>query len=239
MIISIENSTSSLSLALLNKDKIIDQFSISIKNDLSEIIIPTIKNFLIKNTVNLNEIFYIAIGCGPGSFTGIRTVISAAKGIKISNNHINSIGINSLAGLAMSVLEEAKANNIKYIISSIDTKRGDAFIQLFKLNFQNQLSFPFLSYNDIQPLKLENLNSYILKNNIPIEEVLFVGHQYEFIKNTINNLKISINSDQKPNATWIGKFASHFIYNKINFNNSKIINKKFKAIYVRVPEIYK
>ena len=43
MIISIESSSSSLSLALLNRDKIINEFSISIKNDLSEIIVPTIK----------------------------------------------------------------------------------------------------------------------------------------------------------------------------------------------------
>ena len=239
MIISIESSTSSLSLALLNREKIISQFSISIKNELSEIIVPTIKSFLVKNTVAFNEIHTIAIGCGPGSFTGIRTIISAAKGIKKSNHHISSLGVNSLAGLAISVLEEAKEYNIKYIISSIDTKRGDAFIQLFKLKSQNHLSFPFLSCNDVQPLNIENLYSYILKNKIEREEVLFVGHNYEFLLNKISNLKISINLDQTPNAIWIGKFAAYLINNKIKFNNSKIINNKFEPIYVRFPEINK
>ena len=239
MIISIESSTSSLSLALLNREKITNQFCISIKNELSEIIVPTIKNFLFKNSVTLDDIYTLAIGCGPGSFTSIRTIISAAKGIKKSKDHIICLGVNSLAGLAMSVLEEAKEHNIKYIISSIDTKRGDAFIQLFKLKSKNQLSFPFLFCNDIQPINLENLYTYILKNKIEREEILFVGHNYEFLKNKINNLKISINLDQTPNAIWIGKFATYFINNNIKFNDSKILNYKLEPIYVRFPEINK
>jgi len=112
MIISIESSSSNLSIALLAKERLIDKLFIPIKNELSEIIIPTIKNFLIDNSITLDHISFITIGCGPGRFTGIRVVIAAAKGIKLSNTNMKSIGMNSLAGLAMSVLEEAKEKKL-------------------------------------------------------------------------------------------------------------------------------
>ena len=102
------------------------------------------------------------MGCGPGSFTGIRTVIAAAKGIVISNNNLQSIGVSGLAGLAMSVVDEALKNNIKYIISMIDTKRDDVFLQLFKLNDQDKLLFPFRVVNEIEVLKIEHINEYLI-----------------------------------------------------------------------------
>ncbi len=131
MIISIETSVSYLSLTLLNKENLIDNISVSIKNELSEILVPTIKLFLQDNTISLRDISFLAVGCGPGSFTGIRSLISTALGIKISNNHIKSIGVNSLAGLAMSALDEARKLKLNYIISSIDSKRDDLFVQVF------------------------------------------------------------------------------------------------------------
>ena len=44
MFISIESSSSDLSVALLRKEILIDRLTVPIKNELSEIIIPTIKN---------------------------------------------------------------------------------------------------------------------------------------------------------------------------------------------------
>ena len=79
---------------------------------MSEIIVPTIKTFLKDNSISFGDVSFLAVGCGPGSFTGIRSVISTALGITISNSHIKSIGINSLAGLAMSALHEAKILNM-------------------------------------------------------------------------------------------------------------------------------
>ena len=123
MIISIENSTSNLSLTLLKNENVINHKSVSSKNELSEIIVPTIKMFLQDNLITFADVTFLVIGCGPGSFTGIRSVISTALGITISNNHIKSIGINSLAGLAMCVINEAKKLKLEYIISCIDTKK--------------------------------------------------------------------------------------------------------------------
>ena len=56
MFISIESSSSDLSVALLGKEKLIDSLTVPINNELSEIIIPTIKNFLINNGITFKDI---------------------------------------------------------------------------------------------------------------------------------------------------------------------------------------
>ena len=237
MIISIESSSSNLSVALLTKERLIDKLIVPIKNELSEIIIPTIKNFLIKNVISFENISFITIGCGPGSFTAIRVVIAAAKGIQISNIYMKSMGINSLAGLAMSVLKEAKRKNCKYIIASIDTKRDDTFVQLFEINYLDEGKIPFSVMNNIEAIEIQNLDNYFLTHKLVAKDILFVGHKSELLKNKINNLKISDQPEQMPNALWVGMLASHIIDKNIDVTDTRIAFNHLKPIYVRPPEI--
>ena len=51
-------------------------------------------DFLNQNNINLNKISHLFINQGPGSFSGIRTSIAAAKGLTITSK-INLYGFNS------------------------------------------------------------------------------------------------------------------------------------------------
>ena len=237
MIISIETSTSDLSLTLLNTKSIVSHISIPIKNELSEIIVPTIKMFLKDNFISFDDISFLAVGCGPGSFTGIRAIISTALGITISKSHIKSIGINSLAGLAMSALQEAKTLKVKYVISSIDSKKDDLFLQLFKINYTKNKLLPIVAISNIDTIKIEKLYNYFVINNLILTEVLFVGHQSNIAKNIIENLNVSKNSIQHPDSLGVGKLASCIISNKININKTTYAFDKFKPIYARSAQI--
>ena len=239
MIISIEGSTNNLSLALLKNDLIISNEAYNIKNELAQTIVPTIKNFLYKNSIKINQISSIIVGCGPGSFTGIRTVIAAAKGIIVSNYNLQSIGVNGLAGLAMKVADEALQNNIKYIVPLIDTKRDDVFLQLFKLNDQDNLLFPLRAMNEIEVLKIDYMHEYLNKYNLNDKDILFVGHNSSSINTNIANIKISENLSQYPNAICIGKLALPLINRFEKAGNKDIAIDKIEPIYVRSPEINK
>ena len=237
MIISLETSTSEFSLSLLNTESILNHISIPIKNDLSEIIVPTIKMFLKNNFISFDDISYLAVGCGPGSFTGIRSIISTALGITISNIHIRSIGINSLAGLAMSVLQEARILKVKYVISSIDSKKDDLFLQLFKVNYIKNKLLPIVAKSNIDTLKIEKLYNYFVINNLILNEVLFVGHQSTNVKNIIENLNVSKNKTQHPDSLGVGKLAACIISNQISMNKTTFAFEKFKPIYARSANI--
>ena len=160
MILAIETNSLYLSLCLLKNNNLINSFPTSFKNELSEILIPTINDFLKANSISFTEISVLAIGCGPGSFTSIRTLIAAGKGITLSNRHIKSIGINSLAALAMSAIDEAKTRKVEYIISSIDSKRDEPFIQTFQItNSKSNVSLkPVNKIQSIKMLDLKNIS---------------------------------------------------------------------------------
>jgi tRNA A37 threonylcarbamoyladenosine modification protein TsaB len=162
---------------------------------------------------------------------------AAAKGIKISNVYMKVIGINSLAALAMSVLEEAREKNCRYIISSIDTKRGDIFAQTFEVNNIVKSEFPFSAINEIEILEIQNLKNYLSTHKLITKNVLFTGHNSELLKNKIINLKTSIQDNQNSNALSAGKLALHFIDKNIDFKNTGIIFNSLKPIYIRPPEI--
>ncbi len=236
MIISIETSTSVLSLSLLNKESVIDHISVPFKNELSEIIVPTIKMFLNNNLISFCDVSFLAVGCGPGSFTGIRSIISSASGITISNNHIKSIGINSLAGLAMSALHEAKNLKLKYIISSIDSKKDDLFLQLFQINDNNK-SLPILAKGKIEAIKIEKLKNYFATNNLISKDVLFFGHLSSMAKKNIDKLNVSNDLIQHPDSLGVGKLALCIISNQISIKKTTFAFDKFKPVYFRSAQI--
>ncbi len=65
----------------LNEEFFIHNFEKQINND---ILALTIKNFLKKHKVDVDDNFSVMINSGPGSFSSIRVALSVAKGMKIS-----------------------------------------------------------------------------------------------------------------------------------------------------------
>lgn len=74
-----------------------------------------------KLEVDVSNLEYIAVGVGPGSYTGIRVAASFAKGLSAAKN-IPLIGISSLKGY---VPEEGFEGGF---ISAIDAKIGGVYI---------------------------------------------------------------------------------------------------------------
>ena len=65
----------------------------------AERLFPLIKDVLAKANVGWSDLTAIAVGTGPGNFTGIRISVSAARGLALSLN-IPSIGVSRLEAMA-------------------------------------------------------------------------------------------------------------------------------------------
>ena len=76
------------------------------KNDL---LVSSILNLVNKYKANLDNEFSIIVNIGPGSFSSIRTSLSAAKGMKFSSN-VN------LFGFKNSNLKQFDLENIEFLI---------------------------------------------------------------------------------------------------------------------------
>jgi tRNA threonylcarbamoyladenosine biosynthesis protein TsaB len=99
----------------------------------AEALMPMIARVMTAAGVSYAELDRIAVTVGPGSFTGLRVGIAAARGLAMAAGR-PAVGIATTEALAAAVPEDerrAPAGGPRFILSVIDSKRGDVFAQAF------------------------------------------------------------------------------------------------------------
>lgn len=127
MILAINSSTVQYSMALMTlKGVIIAEYMVTPKGNKFTEFIPAIDQLLESSGTDFKDIRVAAVATGPGSFTGLRVGLSAAKGIAYSMN-IPLIGISGI---------DALASSISYteipVCAMITSRRDEAFYAFFK-----------------------------------------------------------------------------------------------------------
>ncbi len=124
LILGIEASGNSASVALVQAQTPLASATRHDRHGHAGWITEMVDGVLAEASHDVSEISHIAVGCGPGSFTGIRVGLAAAHGYAIGLD-IPVFGVSSLASLA-----DAVANNQRGL-ALIDTRRGHIFAQMF------------------------------------------------------------------------------------------------------------
>ena len=81
----------------------------------------------------------IAVGVGPGTFTGLRVGIATARGLAQSLG-IEVVGVSSLQVLAQAALREPDPQVGQRVLAAIDARRGEAFAAAY--DAQGELAPP-------------------------------------------------------------------------------------------------
>lgn len=101
MILSLDCSTLTLSLALLRADgAVVEHREVGPPHRQSEILPGEIQALLQSNQLTLKDLTGLVVGLGPGSFTGLRIGLATAKGLAYALK-IPLVGVSSLAALAL------------------------------------------------------------------------------------------------------------------------------------------
>ena len=104
IILNIETATKNCSVSIANKGEVVVLIEL---NDLNyshaEKLHPFINQALKEAKVSIRDIDAVAVSKGPGSYTGLRIGVSAAKGICFSINK-PLISIETLRSLSVSIL---------------------------------------------------------------------------------------------------------------------------------------
>ena len=125
-VLAIDTSSQNATVALLNDERLIGEYTINNKKTHSQIIMPLISDMISKSGLTIDEIDVFAAGIGPGSFTGLRIGIATAKALAQAHNK-KVIGISSLAALG----ENVKFTD-KLVCPIIDARRNDVYNAVFK-----------------------------------------------------------------------------------------------------------
>ncbi len=208
----IDTATESGSVALYENDKLLGAITFNTQLKHLQSLHIAIKNLLALFHTNIKDISLIGVDTGPGSFTGIRIGVTAARAFAQAGKMFIE-ATSSLKLLAYKIPFE------EYVICSIiDGKKGRVYTGFFKRNKKRiaKLS-PFY---DITPEQLAE----IIKQKFNDNKIVFVGNgQIEYKKYLQKNIKKAIFTDKNfyyPEAKDI-----YFLIKKNNYNKdyNKII----------------
>lgn len=126
-ILAIESSAKAVSAAVCEEGKIIAQSYQNSGLTHSRTLLPIIEDMLKNAELKLSDIGLIAVARGPGSFTGIRIGVAAAKGLSWASG-IPAAGVSTL---------EAMARQLTFIDGIIcpvmDARRSEVYNALFEM----------------------------------------------------------------------------------------------------------
>ena len=93
----------------------------------AEALIPLIARMLDRAGFTFSEIDRIAVTTGPGSFTGLRVGISAARGIALAAGK-PAVGLSTLAAFAAPLIA---ADDTLPVVAAIDARHDHVYLQVF------------------------------------------------------------------------------------------------------------
>lgn len=122
--LAIDTAAPRLQLALLGADGRVDTSVDEIPTGHAELIFERIAALLGRNGIGYGGLQRIAVTTGPGSFTGLRIGLSAARGIGLARG-LPVIGVPSLLAISLSAPAGAP------IAVLLDARREEAYVQIF------------------------------------------------------------------------------------------------------------
>lgn len=191
IILSIETATTNCSVSL-SKDgetfALLEDYDTNYSH--AECLHVFIERLLQENEITKSQINAIAISKGPGSYTGLRIGVSAAKGLCYALN-IPLISVSTLKALAYQV----NANN-GVIISMLDARRLEVYSEVFDYNYQSLRSV------EAEILTDKSYLFYLEKG-----QVYFIGNGVEKTKSLITHQNAIYIENSLPSANEMGKLA--------------------------------
>ena len=136
--LTFDTTGSSCSIILQKGSDVVSVFEKSMDFGQSEELMIQIQNMLQANNIVFSDIAALFVCVGPGSFTGVRSSLSAARVFSIACPELKVGGISAFDAY-INVLSEDELSDVNAVI--IETRRDDFYAQVFDKKL-NKLSEP-------------------------------------------------------------------------------------------------
>ena len=125
-ILALETSAKAVSAAVTEDGKVLASTYQDTGLTHSRTLMPIVEGLLRNTGMTVGDLDAVAVSAGPGSFTGVRIGVSAAKGLAFAGDK-PCIGVSTLAALARNV---AFAGGL--IVCAMDARRQQVYNALFE-----------------------------------------------------------------------------------------------------------
>lgn len=206
-ILGIDTSSEVATIAVMDENKLIGEYTINHKKTHSQKLMPMIEEMLRSCEISVDDIDLIGVAIGPGSFTGLRIGVATAKAMA----HVRNIPIASINTLESLAFNMNLSKGIIYPI--LDAQRNQVYTCKFTWENNTMVALEDISVKDIDSLLEEIKERY--------EEAIVLGEAADLYKDKFEGLKnvyISPNSHKLAKASSICELALQK-YNKGEVSN--------------------
>jgi tRNA threonylcarbamoyladenosine biosynthesis protein TsaB len=126
-LLAIETATEYCSVALLHDGNVIDRSEFAPRRH-AELVLPMAEALLAEAGITRRQLDAIAVGRGPGAFTGVRLAVSVAQGLALALD-LPVVPVSSLAALAMQAPDNGAA-----VLAAIDARREEIYACAFRFD---------------------------------------------------------------------------------------------------------
>jgi tRNA threonylcarbamoyladenosine biosynthesis protein TsaB len=127
-ILGFDTSTAASSAAVLQDDEVIESLPaperLAQRPAHASELLPAINDVMERADVGFGDLSTIAVGVGPGTFTGLRIGVATARALAKAND-LPLRAVSSLAALAAGITRSSR-------LALIDAKRGEVYAALFE-----------------------------------------------------------------------------------------------------------
>jgi tRNA threonylcarbamoyladenosine biosynthesis protein TsaB len=190
LILQIETATTVCSVALSENGSVLAYKELEQRNVHAEIITLFIDEVLKTADKKYQELDAVAVSCGPGSYTGLRIGISAAKGLCFALD-IPLIAVETLEGMADGMLCQNTAEENTLLCPMIDARRMEVFTAVFNGKGERikPTSAEIIDENSFSELLKTNKMLFFGDGAVKCSEILGSKTNVEIIPGFINSAR--------------------------------------------------
>ena len=204
-ILALEASASQLSIALMRDGHLLATRQHLAAHGHAVGIVPLTIETLHEAGETFDAITHVAAGCGPGSFTGIRVTLAAAKGFCMAHQAVG-VGISGLQALA-GAASHAEPHATSACLTLADTRRGTLYAQIFDGDAQPLGDIFESSVANLARLIGADLSTF----GLPIANLRIVGAESAAVADVLNVAGLSTTLppvEDTPTASMIAHLAA-------------------------------
>ncbi|MFO0406247.1 MAG: tRNA (adenosine(37)-N6)-threonylcarbamoyltransferase complex dimerization subunit type 1 TsaB [Labrys sp. (in: a-proteobacteria)] len=142
-ILALDTALEACSVAVIDEDMVIAQETAGMLRGHAEALMPMVAR-VVEAAGGFADIERLVVAVGPGSFTGLRVAISAARALALGLGK-PCIGISTLSAIAAPYLDPADGQPVAAVI---DARHGNVYFQLFASNARSLIEARCLPVRD-------------------------------------------------------------------------------------------